>query len=429
VSFKKSVLANYVGASFAAIAPILALPWYLAALGPKQWGLVSFVSLLQAIMGLLDAGLAQALTREFAIRIVESKAHNRRAAALLFGFEKLYWASAMLLALAVTLLAKVIATNWLNLDGLPQSDGYLAIYGAAAIFAVQFPGSLYRSVLVGGQFQVGLNILTILAILFRYGGGVAAVSIWPSLEVYLAWHVVAALLETIGRALFAWERLGVSRNGLRWQTDEIRQVIPFGVGMSGAVLLGLLNVHIDKIFVSKMLSVEQFGYYAIASSVALSALQLINPVVQAALPRVVELRNTPQALRLFNLKLTGLIVILVGVAGIVFLLLGKPLLEFWLRNPSVAAVVYSPLVILLFGSGLNALSSVGYVNWVAKGLTKRVAGRNGVALAVSAIVIPYAVNAYGMSGAALSWIMVNALGVLLSLDWLRKIPQTYRFHQ
>jgi hypothetical protein len=48
MSLKKNILANYIGGGTVALAPILALPWYLAALGPKQFGLVSFVVMLQA---------------------------------------------------------------------------------------------------------------------------------------------------------------------------------------------------------------------------------------------------------------------------------------------------------------------------------------------------------------------------------------------
>ncbi|MDX8396292.1 MAG: hypothetical protein R8K22_07765 [Mariprofundaceae bacterium] len=45
-------MANYAGTATVVIAPIFALPWYLSALGPQQFGLVGFIIMLQAVLGL-----------------------------------------------------------------------------------------------------------------------------------------------------------------------------------------------------------------------------------------------------------------------------------------------------------------------------------------------------------------------------------------
>ncbi|MFX9664820.1 hypothetical protein ABTO78_19375, partial [Acinetobacter baumannii] len=50
---RRNILANYAGSGVLVLAPLLALPGYLAALGPAQFGLVSFVVLLQSILGLM----------------------------------------------------------------------------------------------------------------------------------------------------------------------------------------------------------------------------------------------------------------------------------------------------------------------------------------------------------------------------------------
>src|ERR1035437_2462309 len=88
---KRNILANYLGAGAVALAPILALPWYLAALGPRQFGLIGFIVMLQAVLGLLDAGMSQALVREIAVRLDSADGGRHRTAALLFDFERIYW--------------------------------------------------------------------------------------------------------------------------------------------------------------------------------------------------------------------------------------------------------------------------------------------------------------------------------------------------
>ena len=209
---KKNILANYLGTGVSALAPLLALPFYLSALGPNQFGLIGFIVMLQALLGLIDAGMSQALVREFALVSNNTDAGRVRSSTLLFGFERIYWGFSLVAGLVTVLLANNIASHWLKLNGLSVELGRDAVYGAAAIFACQFPGSVYRSVLVGGQAQITLNVLVICSALIRHGGGVIVVLVWPALHAYLFWQALIALLETLVRGKWAWKTLGVARD-------------------------------------------------------------------------------------------------------------------------------------------------------------------------------------------------------------------------
>lgn len=404
------------------LAPILALPWYLSELGPKQFGLIGFITMLQAILGLLDAGMSQALVREFAVRFDTTDRGRYRTATLLLGFERIYWGFALCVGFVVALLAGTIAKHWLNLDGLPVTIGQAATYGAAAIFAVQFPGSIYRSLLVGGQAQVALNGIMASSVLLRHMGGVAVVIAWPTLSAYLIWHVTVALLETLIRGGAAWSVLQIKRSQVKWDANELRPVWGLVVGMSGATLLGALTVQMDKIVLSKMVSIEQFGYYAIAATVAQGALQLIYPVTQAILPRAVQMRNDPIALRGLSVKFAGLVALLVGLGIVIFFLAGKWLLEVWLRSLEPVTVIYPILAILLIGTALNAFYNVGYVNWLAHRKVYRVLQVNTLALVLAMVLIPLFVSWQGTVGAAFGWLAINLIGLVFSLGWLQRRP-------
>lgn len=418
MSVKRNIVSNYVGSGFAALLPLIALPWYVAALGPQLWGLIAFVTLMQGVLGLLDAGTSQALTREVALRMTGGESARRRAAALLSGFERLYWAFAVSVALLTVLSAAALASRWLNLTDLPESSARMAVYGAAAIFAAQFPGSVYRSALSGAQAQVALNVVIVIGALLRHGGGVVVVWLWPSLLAYLGWQTAMALLETLLRALLAWRCVGGRRDAAGSRNAELRQVFPLVAKLTGAVFMGALAAQMDKIVLSRMLAIEQFGYYAIASALAMGVLQFIHPVFNAALPRVVHLRAQPLALRRFNLRIAGFVLLLIVLATLAFLLAGRPLLELWLRNTAVAAAVYAPLSILLAGTALNALYNIGYTNWLAKGYSRGILLVNAGSLAVSVALLPALVEWQGLSGAALGWVAINAIGLALSLQWL-----------
>lgn len=419
---RRNILANYLGTGAVVLAPVLALPWYLLELGSKQFGLIGFIAMMQAILSLLDAGMSQALVREVAVRFNSTEKGQYSTASLLFGFERIYWIFALCAGCVTALLADTMATHWLNLDGLPDESGREAIYGAAAIFAAQFPGSIYRSLLVGTQAQIALNGIMSASALFRHVGGVAVVIVWPTLSAYLIWHATIALLETLIRGRWAWSVLQVKRNQVTWDANELRPIWRLVAGMSGATLLGALTVQMDRIVLSRMVSIEQFGYYTVAATVALGSLQLINPLTQAVLPGAIQMRNDPIALRSLSVKLARLVALLVGLGAMTFIAIGKWLLDVWLRNPEAVTAIYPILAVLLVGTALNAFYNVGYVNWLAQQKTHRVLQVNAFALILSVAMIPPLVSWQGTIGAAFGWLAINLIGFVFSLGWLKWEP-------
>ena len=420
MSLKRNIFANYLGTGTIVLAPILALPCYLLELGPKQFGLIGFIATLQALLGLLDAGMSQVLLHEIAVRFDHTNNGRSRAAHLLIGFERVYWFFALLIGCVVILLADTIATHWLNLNGLPVATGRYAIYGAAAIFVAQFPGSIYRSLLVGAQAQVALNGIMIAGALLRHTGGVVMVLIWPSLLTYLIWHVAIALIETYVRGYFAWSVLQLKRSQVTWNVEQLRPLWPMVAGMSVSTLLGALTLQVDRIVLSYMVSIEQFGYYAIAATVAMGSLQLIHPLTQALLPRAIQFRNDPVRLRSLSIKLMGSIALLIGLAFIIFATIGRWLLEVWLRSPEAVNVIYPLLTILLIGTVLNAFYNVGYLNWLVHKKIQRVFQVNALSLVLSVLLIPPLVSSLGIKGAATGWLAINLIGFIFSLEWIKR---------
>lgn len=419
MTLRKNIVANYLGTGVVVLAPILALPWYLSLLGPERFGLIGFVITLQALLGLVDAGMSQALVREFAVRL-DAENGERSTAELLFGFERIYWLFALCAGCLTLLLANVIAAHWLNLKDLPVTTGRDAIYGAAIIFAVQFPGSVYRSLLVAAQAQISLNSVVFGSTLMRHVGGVLLMFVWPTLQTYLVWQALIALLETLLRGRFAWGALNIKRRQVEWQTSGLKKVWKSVASMTGATWLGALTVQTDKIFLSRMAPIEQFGYYVIASTVAMGALQLIYPLVQAVLPRAIQLRNERIALRNLLIKLTRGIGWLAVLGALIFVTAGGWLLSMWLRSAPAVEAVYPLLSVLLVGAGLNAFYNVGYVNWMVHEKFRRILLVNGLSLVLSVALIPLFISSQGTIGAAFGWLTINLIGLIVSLEWLRK---------
>jgi O-antigen/teichoic acid export membrane protein len=420
MSLIKNIFANYLGVIGTALAPVLALPWYLEILGPKQFGLISFIVMFQGLLMLIDAGMSQALVREIAIRFDNTSNNQSSTGLLLFCFERIYWVFAIVLGCLTLLLANIIASYWMNLDDLPIKLGKEAIYGAAAILVSQFPGSIYRSLLVGTQKQVTLNGLMLIFTLIRHLGGVMILMRWPILSTYLIWQAIVTFLETLSRGWFAWRSIGIKRNQCKWDIKELRPVWRLVARLSGVIFLGALTVQMDRVILSRMVNIEQLGFYAISATVATGVLQLIYPLTQSILPKAIQLRADPEALRKINNKLMGLIILIVCVGAIGYMAIGKWMLGIWLRNPITVTAVYPLLTVLLVGTGLNALYNVGYMNWIIHEKINRVFQVNALALILSITLIPYFVTWQGTIGAAFGWLVMNFIGFIISLEWLRR---------
>lgn len=415
---RRNIIANYVGIFAITAGPILAIPWYLKLLGPENFGLISFATTLQAFLTLLESGISQVAAREFAVRMNQTTEGKKKAAQLLRALERVYWLIAAAGCAATLLMSGLISENWLALNKDLEPSGKQAIWSAAFIFLFQFPGALYRSFLTSAQNQVRLNGILTIFIVLRHVPGIALLTIRPQLSTYFAWNIISIAMETAVRRHYSWTATGTKKESLHLEKMEIYSILKGASSMSAAVLLGALSTQMDKILLTKMVAIELFGYYAVASTLAAGAIQMIQPVVQAMAPKIMQNATNQNALNLLNVKLTGLIALIILCGAITFFGMGKPFLTLWLKNQSTAEQVYELLKLLLIGSSLNALYHVGYFNWLARGQAGRIFLINIVSLGICLASIPALVRSFGIVGATFGFIAMNLIGFLISLDWV-----------
>jgi O-antigen/teichoic acid export membrane protein len=414
---RKNIVANYFGSVAYILGPLISLPFYLTFLGPTQYGLISFVLLIQILLNLLDAGLGQALVREVSVSLAFPDG-RRQISRMIFNLERLYWGFALVVGLILGLMSTFISAHWLNLGDLPIGLGVLSVTGSALIFSFQFPGVLYRSFLIGSEAQVSLNKILIVANIFRHVGGVILVYLYPSIFTYLAWQALIALSETLARRVKVWTSLGSPNHQDSWNLTDFSYYIRLIRGLTVAIWVGALCVHLDKVILSKMISIEEFGYYTIASSISIGVLQLIYPVLQAVQPKAIALKDDPVLIRQLYMKLFLFIILVFSVVIFGFVLIGQSVIDIWLRHADAAQKVYQYTSLLLIGTAFNALYSVGYMDWIVRRKAKNILVLNLFSLMLMIIILPLAIRAYGVKGAALGWVFINMIGFCISLKWI-----------
>lgn len=420
---RKNMYANYIGTIVQVVGPILSLPFYLSLLGPSQFGLVSFITTIQATLGMLEAGFAQVSAKEFAVLTNKTTPDYSSVAYYLSGFEKIFWGLSIAGALVTICLSSFLADHWL----LPSNEvekrlSIEAIIGAAIIFTVQFPSALYRSYLVGSQQQVKLNIISSTCIFIRHGGGIIILWIHPNLHTYLVWQILLYGGETFVRRVVSWRGIECLPSNISDIKLRFSKVVKDSLGMFVAVIFGTITTQLDKIIVSGAITVEQFGYYSIASTISIGVIAAIQPIVQAISPLMMQSANDENALRLHSVRLARAISIMVIVFTVGYFFLGEILLTTWLRNSKASDYIFPVLSILLVGSGLNAYYHIGYYNWLARGKTRMIVIVNLISFFLMILVTPILVKMEGAMGATFGFVAMNLLGLMFSIGWIRKYP-------
>ena len=102
------------------------VPIYIRYLGVEAWGLVGFMSMLQAWLTLLDMGLSPTLSREMAR--FQAGAHSAQSIRdLLRSMEVIYGGVAVAVVGTVWLIAPWVAVHWLSATQLPVTSVAQAI--------------------------------------------------------------------------------------------------------------------------------------------------------------------------------------------------------------------------------------------------------------------------------------------------------------
>ena len=218
------------------------------------------------------------------------------------------------------------------------------------------------------------------------------------------------------RRWYSWRKNSGKK---QFDKTELIEISPYLVKTTAAVLLGALATQLDKIFVSKMLSVEQLGYYNLASTFAIKSSVVFMPISQALQAKAGELHSDSELYFKFNLKVVLLIlsIILLMVVAIFFFL--ESVMSIWLNNKELVELTYPLVCYLLVGVAFNGISNVGYIYWLYNKQIGRIGLVNVINSILVMIMLPVMINKFQLQGAVSGWILSNFVLMTASLEWIK----------
>lgn len=422
VSVKKNIIANFAGSAWSALMGLVFIPLYIHYLGMEAYGLIGVFALLQAWLVLLDVGLTPTLNREMAR--FEAGTHTPQSIRdLVRSVEVVYVLIAAAIAIGVMLAAPWLATDWLQAEKLSTATVVNALTITGVVIALRWLAGLYRSAINGLQRQVWLNGCTAIFSTLR-GLGVVAILAWvsPTIQTFFVYQGVLAALEALVLAVQMRRLLPTPPEPASFHWQALHQVWRFAAGMTTITVLAILLTQVDKLLLSKLLRLTDFGYYTLASTVAGALYMLIAPIGNATYPRLTELVARGETTTLVETyhKFSQLLTVMVVPAALVLSMFSEHVLLQWTRNVATTESVAPLVSLLVIGTMFNGLMYTPHILQLAYGWTRLAVMVNTVSVLVLVPAIYIGVSAYGATAAAVIWVILNAGYIALVLPLMHR---------
>lgn len=395
---------------------IVALPFYLRFLGMEAYGLIGFYATLQAVLQVLDLGLAPTVSREIAHDAETGQ--QRRSASLLRTLGVVYIGVALVIAALVALAAPWIGTHWLQAKALSETTVAQAVMLMGVNLACRWPISLYHGALIGAH-RLARYAMTNMTI--NICAAVATIAVLAygarSIQVFFLVQAGSGLLQATLLRTFALRAVG--ERDARYDFADLRRIWHFSAWMTGVVIAGLLLSQFDKVVLSRLLPLETFAHYMLAVLLVGGLQVLTAPVFYTMFPKFSSLVARDDIVSLEYLYNAAARLFATALFALAFALVfqTEALVSIWLGDSKVAADVAPLAAWLAIGSALNGVMSFPYCLQLAAGKPK-LAFLIAAGLLVMTIptVLVLAIW-YGALGGAVSWAILNLLYLFIG-TWL-----------
>jgi len=414
---KRNLIANYFGTGWSAVMGLAFVPLYIKYLGIEAYGLIGVFLSLQGWFALLDMGLTPTLNREMA-RFTAGMHTPQSIHNLLRSMEIVFLGSGVLIMFLVMGLSSWIATDWLNAQTLTIKTVTQALAITGVIIGLRWISTLYRSALLGLEHHVWLNFVNACFSTIRGVGAVAVLAyLAPTIQ---AFFVYQGIIGTIEIAVFAWKIRKVLPDppqSPKFSMGALKGISRFAAGMTTITVLATLMTQVDKLLLSKLLTLEQFGYFTLATTVAGALTALSIPISNVAFPRFTALiaAGDEKTFAEQYHKFAQLLTIAVIPAALILCFFSQEILFLWTRDIATSQAVAPILSVWVIGAALSCLMNVPYTAQIASGWLKLTIVVNSFAVAIMIPALLILVPQHGAIAAAWVWVVVNAGFVLFSI--------------
>ncbi|MDZ4150480.1 oligosaccharide flippase family protein, partial [Methylicorpusculum sp.] len=282
-----------------------------------------------------------------------------------------------------------------------------------------WPIGLYQGALIGAQRVTVASAINMAMVTIGSVGAVMVLAfVSPTIEAFFIWQAGVGLVYAITMRAAAWQIIGKTKQNI-FEVDELKRIWRFTAGMSAISLTGLVFTQLDKVILSKMLGLEEFGHYMLATMVVSGLSLLVAPVYNVVYPRFSVLVATGEMEKLTDLYRSGtrLLATLLFPLAMLLSVFAEELVLAWIGNPALALSVAPVISLMAIGSALHGVMYFPYALQLASGMTRLPLTINAILMVLLVPLLISFTSKYGAIGGAMAWLTLHVLYLLFG-TWL-----------
>ncbi len=408
----QNVVTNYAAVVWTTALSLVTIPVALRILGHNEWGIVAACVTLRGLLTLLDAGFSQIMPRDIAQVAGDIQAEAR----LFSAFSKIYWALGFCGFGLAQIGARYISAQWLNAPGADMHELEVAVRIIAIQFLFQFANGANVAFWNGIQRQKRANIRQCVFATARQFSAIGSLVFFGGHAIaYLLPSAAIASIECLTNRSAIRRDLGCARSNAHWK--DVLRVAREGGGLTIAVIVGIAVSQLDKVVLSKTLTLADYGAYVIVANLGIAFMQLQYPLMRAFFPIVA--RNEVEGRTTGSGRLTAAVFALCIAPCAVAAIFAHLGLRLWLHDERVAAIGTTPLRLILLAVCINALYNVIYQRMVAAGKSNVIVAANVGALCVSIVSWYVFGRKAGLIGGGVIWVASSTAQLVVGYIWHR----------
>lgn len=406
--FGKNTISNIVTKLWSMVSIYLFIPLYIKILGETSYGLVSVFATLQSTLNLLGMGLSNTLRREFAVGD-GSISNSSRKMQLLKSVEFLFWLIGLFIILLCSLGSGVISTKWLNIENLDSAivSRVLSLMGIS--IALQLIANLYLGCLFGLEHQVLANTYCVIwSMLKSIGSLLIILLIKPDLILFYSWHIFTDLIYVLVLRLTIKFKCPCNQKWTISCMKNLATIWKYTFGILIISCIALVNRQLDKIVISKFLSLTDLGAYNVATTLGSLTAIIPSAFYISVFPRFTNLSTIGEEEQLVNsfLKVNRLVNLILTSMAAYIAIFAPQLILLWTKSEVYVERLGVVGCLVVMAVAVIEFQEIPYALALAKGNTKINILVGVIFLPIVCVSTYFSISKFGLLGAGVVYVVM-----------------------
>jgi O-antigen/teichoic acid export membrane protein len=283
------------------------------------------------------------------------------------------------------------------------------------LVGLRFFSTIYRSGINGFEDQIWINKASIAISSLKYAGSFfILVYVTNDVRHFFEYQLYVGILEVTLLGIRFYHNLpsvGIYKTWFKIDWSVLREIAPFTLGITYTSTILVLITQFDKLLLSGILSLKEFGYFSIITLVSGSIISLSTPVFLAFLPRMTMLvakRNFEETIAVY-VNMTQIITWVTFSSAMVIGMYSREILYALTGDSKVYLWGQEILFWYALGSGIYVLGTFQYYLQNAYGTLRLYVIGSTISLVVLVPLIYFVTMKFGALGDGRLWFAFSAV--------------------